>query len=344
MKTITSGVAIPSLENKVLQKSRAEINNASNNKKLLGLFIVSVISILVYQFIEVDMNYFDYAMKIRTPKLLSMTMAAVAIGVASIIFQTIINNTIVTPCLLGMNSLYILIHTVIIFFAGSTSVFASNKNLSFVVNVVLMGICATYIYTYLFRKTKYNILYVLLTGTILATFFGSISSALMRIMDPNEFASLQDKIIPSFSSVNGDIISIAFMLMAIVLILFRKDIKLLDVIALGKNQSINLGVDYDKTISRLLLVVTMLISIATAMIGPISFLGLIIANISRQLFSTYKHTYLMAGSALVGVIILVMGQAVIEHVFTYSTTIAVFINIFGGLYFMFLIMKNSKSS
>ena len=52
-------------------------------------------------------------MKIRTPKLIVMLITAFAIGGASIVFQSIIHNTIVTPCLLGMNSLYTLIHTAV---------------------------------------------------------------------------------------------------------------------------------------------------------------------------------------------------------------------------------------
>ena len=101
------------------------------------------------------------------PKLIVMLITAFAIGGASIVFQSIINNTIVTPCLLGMNSLYTLIHTAVVFFLGSASVVASNANLSFAVDVVLMGIAATVIYSWIFKKTKHNVLYVLLVGTVL---------------------------------------------------------------------------------------------------------------------------------------------------------------------------------
>ena len=132
----------------------------------------------------------------------------------------------------------------------------------------------------------------------------------------------------------------SFVLIALIIFAFRKEIKLLNVICLGKDQAINLGVDYDRVISRLLLAVTLFIAIATALVGPISFLGLILANISRQLFKTYKHTYLMVGSAFIGIIILLLGQSLIEHVFSFSTTISVFINIFGGGYFLYLILKN----
>lgn len=132
------------------------------------------------------------------------------------------------------------------------------------------------------------------------------------------------------------------MLIGLVIFALRKELKLLDVIALGKNQAMNLGVDVDKTIRRLLLGVTVLIAIATALVGPISFLGLIIANLSRQLFKTYKHTWLIFGSAVLGMIVLVGGQLVVEHGFSYSIPISVLITIGGGLYFLILLFGKGR--
>ena len=316
------------------------LRKLNNQSKMISLIILTIISILVYQFIDIDMNYFNYAMSIRTPKLLSMIIAAFCIGTSSIVFQSIINNRIVTPCLLGMNSLYILTHTLIYMILGSSSMFAYSNTIGFIIDILVMGVVSTIIYSYLFKKTKYNVLYVLLIGTVLSTLFSSVSNSLTRIMDPNEFASLQNKLIAGFDNVNSSILVIAIMLITLVIFINRKEIKLLNVICLGKNQAINLGVDYDKVISRLLLSVTVFIAIATALVGPISFLGLILANISRQLFITYKHSYLMIGAAFVGIIILLLGQSLIEHVFSFGTNISVFINIFGGGYFLYLILKN----
>ena len=107
---------------------------------------------------------------------------------------------------------------------------------------------------------------------------------------------------------------------------------------MGKNQAINLGVNYDRSVRRLLLGVTLFIAVATAMVGPISFLGLILANLSRQLLKTYKHSFLMLGSALFGIIVLVGGQLIVEQVFTYSVPISVFITVGGGIYFLYLLL------
>ena len=317
----------------------------ANRRKLLLMGALVVLCAAAYMLVDVNFakaKLFAYSMRIRSPKLIAMLITAFAIGGASIVFQSIINNTIVTPCLLGMNSLYTLIHTSVVFFLGSGSLFASNANVSFAVDLVLMGIVATVIYSYLFKKTKHNVLYVLLIGTVLTSFFSSMQSTMTRVMDPNEYDSLLPTLVASFSNINTEIIVFSLVVLAAVIFALRRELALLDVLTLGKDQAINLGVDYDRCIRRLLLGVTLCIAVATAMVGPISFLGLIIANLSRQLLKTYRHSQLIAGSALFGMLVLVGGQAIVEHVFSYSVPISVFITVGGGLYFLYLLLTNRR--
>ena len=317
----------------------------TNVRKLSVLALLVLLAGLGYMLAAVNFSNSAlavFSMKIRAPKLIAMLITAFAIGGASIVFQSIINNTIVTPCLLGMNSLYTLIHTAVVFFAGSGSIIAVNANLSFAVDVVLMGITATIIYSWIFKKTKHNVLYVLLVGTVLTSFFGSIQTTLTRVMDPNEYDSLLNTLVASFSNINSEIIIFSLVLLAAVIFALRKELALLDVLTLGKEQAINLGVDYDRCIRRLLLGVTLCIAVATAMVGPISFLGLIIANLSRQLLKTYRHTQLILGSALFGMIVLVGGQLIVEHVYSYSVPVSVFITVGGGLYFLYLLLTRKK--
>ncbi len=318
----------------------------SNVKKITVLALFVLLAAVAYMLVEVHFDstkLFQYAMKIRTPKLIVMLITAFAIGGASIVFQSIINNTIVTPCLLGMNSLYTLIHTAVVFCAGSASVLASNPNLSFAVDLLLMGMVATVVYSYLFQKTNHNILYVLLIGTVLSSFFSSIQSTMTRIMDPNEYDTLLNTLVASFSNINSEIIVFSLVLLALLIFWLRKELALLDVLTLGKAQAINLGVDYDRCVRRLLLGVTLCIAIATAMVGPISFLGLIIANLARQLLKTYRHTYLILGSALFGMFVLVGGQLLVEHAFAYAIPVSVFITVGGGIYFLYLLLNNRRA-
>ena len=317
----------------------------SNRRKLLVLAAIVLLCAAGYMLVGVNFSnpkLFAYAMKIRTPKLVVMLITAFSIGGASLVFQSIINNTIVTPCLLGMNSLYTLIHTAVVFFLGSASIVSTNANLSFGVDVVLMGITATILYSWIFQKTKHNVLYVLLVGTVLTSFFGSIQTTLTRVMDPNEYDTLLNTLVASFSNINSEIIVFSLVLLAGVIFALRKELALLDVLTLGKEQAINLGVDYDRCIRRLLLGVTLCIAVATAMVGPISFLGLIIANLSRQLLKTFRHTQLVLGSALFGMAVLVGGQLIVEHVYSYSVPVSVFITVGGGLYFLYLLLTRKK--
>lgn len=180
----------------------------SNRRKLVFMTVLMVLCAVGYLVVEVNFsnpNLVRYAMKLRAPKLLAMLITAFAIGGASLVFQSIINNTIVTPCLLGMNSLYTLIHTAVVFFIGSGSALAVNANLAFAVDVVLMGIVATLLYSYLFRKTNHNVLYVLLVGTVLTSFFGSIQTTLTRVMDPNEYDTLLTSLVAGFNNINNEI-------------------------------------------------------------------------------------------------------------------------------------------
>jgi iron complex transport system permease protein len=228
----------------------------ANVLKLTMLAVMMIVVTLAFLFVGVKFHnekLLRYAMKLRIPKVLAMIITAFAIGGATIVFQSVINNTIVTPCLLGMNSLYTLIHTSVVFVLGSGSVIFTNSNLSFLIDLVLMGVIATVVYSWLFKMTGYNVLYVLLVGTVMTSLFSSIQSTLTRIMDPNEYDTLLASLVASFTNINSEIIIFSVLVLALIILIFRKELALLNVITLGKEQAINLGVDYDRCIRKLLL-------------------------------------------------------------------------------------------
>lgn len=313
----------------------------ANTKKMLLLTLFVIVVSILYLTIDSYPNkpkLFRYILSLRIPTLAVMLIASFAIGSASIIFQSIINNRIVTPCLLGMNSMYTLVHTAIVFILGSGSIVVRNSNVAFAIDLIVMSISATFIYSYMFKKAKNNVLYVLLIGTVLSSFFGSVQSTMVRVMDPNEYETLLTTLVADFNHVNTEVILFSLILLVLLAAFLWKDIQLLDVITLGKDQAINLGIDYDKTIRKLLLGVVLCIAIATAMVGPISFLGLIIANLARQLLRTHKHSYLIPCSALMGMLSIIAGQLISQHVFSYAVPVSTFITIGGGIYFLYLLL------
>ena len=229
------------------------------NLMILAVLVAAVCALylLVNAYPE-NPKLFRYILSRRIPTLIVMLIAAFSIGSASIIFQSIINNRIVTPCLLGMNSMYTLVHTAIVFTVGSGHVIATNSNLSFAVDLVVMGVTATFLYSYMFRKTGNNVLYVLLIGTVLSSFFGSIQTTMIRVMDPNEYDALLTTLVADFSNINAEVIGFSLLLLTALVCFLWEDLKLLDAITLGKAQAINLGVDYDRTVRRLLLGVVLM--------------------------------------------------------------------------------------
>lgn len=326
--------------NGVLKNRRAK--QRSNQYRLVILAVMAAAAIACYLLLSSHPEkpeLFRYIISLRFPTLICMIIACISIGTATLVFQSIVNNRIVTPALLGMSSIYSFLHTAAVFVFGTGSVLFLNANLAFAVDLVTMGVMGTWIYWYLFRYTGHNILYIMLIGTVLSSFFGSIQSAMIRVMDPNEYDALLTTLVADFNHVNGEIIVFAMVSLAAIGIGLRKELKLLDVISMGRDQAINLGVDYDNVIRKLLFGVVLCMAVATATVGPVSFLGLIAANLSRQILRTYRHSYLITGASLLGMAALTGGQMISQHLFHFTVPVSTFVTIAGGIYFLYLLLS-----
>ncbi|GGH75794.1 iron complex transport system permease protein [Pullulanibacillus pueri] len=310
--------------------------------KLMILAGITIALILFFLFIDIG-GYWGYVLQSRGKKLFAMVLTGSAIGVSTLIFQTITNNKILTPSIIGLDSLYMLIQTFVVFVFGANTLTMMNSNLHFLISVGLMIVFAGLLYKFLFKREGQNIYFLLLVGIILGTLFQSVSSFMEMLIDPNEFLVVQDSMFASFNNVNTNLLLISCIAIVGVGLYALRFIKYLDVLSLGKDQAINLGVPYNAVVKRLLIIVAILISVSTALVGPITFLGLLVVNITYQFLGTYQHKPLILGSMLISVIALVGGQLIVEHVLSFSTTVSVIINLLGGIYFIYLLLKENKS-
>lgn len=308
-----------------------------------GLLACALAASLLYALLFVNPKFLGYVMNLRLPRLAAIVLAAVAISAASVVFQTIVRNRIVTPCLLGMNSLYVLIHTATAFLAGAGSLLASSPVATFLLDIAVMGAVAGLVYWKLFERTGGSVLYILLIGTVLATLFSSIQGTLVRIMDPNDYDALLGSLVASFTNVNATVLPLAAGLLALIAFILRRDLATLDVIALGRDAATSLGADHRRIVMRLLIGVALSIAVATAVVGPLSFLGLITANIARELGKTYRHAVLIPASALAGVTLLALGELVVERAAHSAIPVSVFVTLAGGAYFLWLILSSSEA-
>ncbi|PAD13565.1 iron ABC transporter permease [Shouchella clausii] len=297
-----------------------------------------------FLFIDIAPGAWDYALPRRGRSVVAIIIVGGAIASSTLFFQTITNNRILTPSIIGLDSLYMLIQTLLVFLFGTIGLVAINKYVNFGLSIVFMVLFAVLLYALMFKKEGQNLYFLLLVGIVFGTLFSSLSTFLQVMIDPNEFLTIQNRMFASFSNINVDLLWLSIVILAATVLYIWPYLRYLDAISLGRDQAINLGVPYDKAIRKFLVVIALLVSVSTALVGPVLFLGLLVANVARELMPTYKHTLLAITSVLVSSIALVGGTLLVERVFTYSAPLSVIINFVGGIYFIYLLLRGTKST
>lgn len=312
--------------------------NTKASLLLLGALVVAMVLLfLTYH----TYGNWAFALQLRGKKILAFVIVGLLTSFSTISFQTISQNHFLTPSILGFDSLYVLIQTLLFFVFGQSK---QGDPKLFFLNVFLMVFLSVMLFSTLLKQEKQDLFLLLMIGMILGTMFRSISTFLQVLMDPNEYDKLQGKLFASFSNVDVSLLTMVIPIVLIVIVLFFKASSKLDVLHLGVEQAINLGIDVSKFRKYILFLISLSVAIATALIGPITFLGFIVANVTYQWMTNYKHTYLFAAGALLSILFLVSGQFLVEQVFQMNTTLSVVIEFSGGLYFVWKLIKEKGGS
>lgn len=311
-------------------------------KKLFILSLFLILGIALFLFLGLSEKSYAYALSRRIPKIIAIVLTGAAIAYSSLVFQTVTENRILTPSVLGLDALYVFIQTVMIFFIGSQALAKVDTRISFLVSVLFMVIFSVGILGLILKKVKGNIYLLLLVGIITGTLFRSGSSFIQVIIDPNEFLILQGSLFASFNNVNTEVLAISGLLLVSAMGYGMTKTNELDVLSLGRDNAINLGINHRRLVNTMLVIVAILISVSTALVGPITFLGILVTNLSRELLKTYRHIYLIGGAMLISSTALVYGQLLVERIFVFSTPISVIINFIGGLYFIYLLLRENQ--
>ncbi|MWN04992.1 iron chelate uptake ABC transporter family permease subunit [Gilliamella sp. Pas-s95] len=310
----------------------------SSQKRVFGLFIIALICITCFMTIGLKGNI-GYILMHRTWIMLTMILVAFSAATSTLLFQTVTNNRILTPSIMGFESLFVLIQTIVIFFIDTQGIPYIGMIGRFIFESLLLVLFSLFLYRGLFTKLKQNLHLVLLIGIILGTLFRSLSNLLQRLMTPSEFAILQSRIFATFTRAEPILIVFSLVLVVIIgLFLWRMRYQF-DVLALGRDNAVNLGIDYQKSITIILLLVSVLVSISTALVGPFTFLGLLIANLAYSVSGSSQHRFLLPTAFLLGVIFLVGGQMFLERILNMVGALSIVIEFIGGSLFIFLLLK-----
>ena len=284
----------------------------------------------------------SFVIPFRGAKLAAMLLVAYAVAVSSVLFQTITHNRILTPAIMGFDALYLLIQAVVVFGFGQAATAASHPVAAFLLEVGAMTAFACLLFRWLFSDAVRSLHLMMLVGIIFGLLFRSLSNFVVRLIDPNEFLVLQDRMFASFNTVRVGLLPIALAAVCAASLLVWRMRRRYDVLALGRDIAVNLGVDYRRTLMLTLAAIAVLVSVSTALVGPVTFFGLLVSNLAYQAMGSDRHRHTVPAAVLLSVIFLVGGQTLLERVLGLNTTVSVVIEFLGGLMFLVLILRRGR--
>ena len=302
---------------------------------VIGLGVVAAIFIALY----LSWNMSVVIWPFRLGKLVSLILIAYTIAVSTVLFQTVSNNRILTPSIMGFDQLYILIQTVVVYFVGSTVIYGVSDEVRFIVVALILTLFSTSLFTWLFSGTIKGLHMTLLIGVVFGGLFFSLRMLLQLQLNPDEAVNLTDVMFANFNRFNTNLIGIAVIIVVIVSLFGWRMRYLFDVLALGRDMAINLGVDYKQAVTRILVLVSIMVAVSTALVGPVTFFGLLVASLAYQFTPTAKHMSVLPVAILLSIIFLVGGQFILEQLFNMASRLSFIIEFVGGIVFLTLLIK-----
>lgn len=320
------------------------MSESTNSRRPVAVlvFLAALVSVAALTFLTVDLGQnWSYALGLRTQKLAALVLVAYAIATSTVVFQTITENRILTPSILGFDAFYILIQTVLAYGFGHLSISHSNPKILFLLQTGIMVGASVLIYRWMLDGRKRDLQFVALAGLMFGILLRSVSNFLQRVIDPGEFAVLQDRMFASFNLVHADLLGISAILIGLASLIGWRMRSDLDVLALGRETAISLGVDYSRSVRVALFLVSVLVSVSTALVGPVTFFGLLVAHLAYRIAGTHRHAFILPAAVFIASTILIAGQFILERLFAFTTSLSIVIEFFGGIVFLFLITRRA---
>ena len=311
---------------------------------LILLGVLASYGLLVYKNpVPIDSPSFIPIVRRRMVALTSMIISAICQSLATVAFQSSTNNRIITPSLLGFEALYSTINTSTMFFFGATAFISFTTGVSsFLFQVAVMVLVCLLLYGWLLSGKYGNLQLMLLVGVIIGTGLRSVSAFMRRLLAPSEFDLLQAKLFGSVSNARAEYFPIAIPIVIIAAFLVVAYSKRLNVLSLGSGPSTALGVNHKFGIIYALILVSVLMSVSTALVGPLTFYGFLVATLTYQAAPTYDHRYIFPMSLAIGFLILTGAYFFMYHVFRAQGVVSIIIEMVGGVIFLIVLLRKGS--
>lgn len=309
--------------------------------RLATLAVMALMAALAFMTLGVEADW-AFVLQHRGTKVVTMVIVACALGMSTVVFQTVTHNTILTPAVMGLDALYQFLQAVLVLVLGSIGVVGMGVLPKFAMEIALMVTLSVALMRWLFTGHASSLHLMLLVGMVVGILFRSMTSFAMRMIDPNEFATLQDRMFANFNTIHTQLLWPSLALLVLGALYFWRQRHVLDVLALGRDAAVNLGINYQPQVLRLLVVMCTMVAISTALVGPVTFFGLLVANMAYQWMGTRRHQWVLPAVVLWGCVLLLAGQVVLERVLGFNSALSVVVEFVGGLVFIYLLMRKGK--
>ncbi|MDD0975282.1 iron chelate uptake ABC transporter family permease subunit [Pseudomonas fontis] len=287
---------------------------------------------------------FAYVIPKRLTRLAAIGIAGVCIAYASVIFQTIAGNRILTPAIMGYEAIYLLFQALLILLLGTQSLVLLGRHGNVLLSILLMLGYSWLIHRWLFRNGRNNVYMLLLLGLVLSMVMATFTQFIQLKISPGEFSILQGFNYASFNKAQPAQVIYSGLLVALVCLLVQRTLPLLDVLSLGRDQAISLGVDYLRSVSLQLALIAVLVAVSTSLVGPTAFMGVFVANITYALARTNRHRVTLPMASAIAIALLIIAQYLVEQLFNYNTSVSILINLVCGVYFLTLMVRTRGSA
>nr|WP_278723730.1 iron chelate uptake ABC transporter family permease subunit [Corynebacterium accolens] len=278
----------------------------------------------------------------RADALIAMAIVAVCQAMATVSFHTVTNNRILTPSIMGFESLYVAINTATIFFLGASGLNDARTVPTFLMQMAVMVGLSLVLYSWLLTNRKQNMHAMLLVGVVIGGGLGSLSTFMQRMLTPSEFDILTARLFGSVNNAETEYYPIAIPIVAIATTLLVLNARKLNVISLGADVSTNLGVNHKAHAIYTLILVSLLMATTTALVGPMTFLGFLVATLAYQFADTYDHRYIFPMAVGLAFFVLIAAYFLMQHVFSAQGVVSIIIELVGGSVFLFVIMRKGR--
>ncbi|TNC66608.1 iron chelate uptake ABC transporter family permease subunit [Rubellimicrobium roseum] len=278
----------------------------------------------------------------RGARLAALLVVGTAVAVATVLFQTVSSNRILTPSVMGFDALFVLLQTGLVFSLGGVGAAALPATARFALEGGLLMGAGLLLFGTLLGSRRPDLHRMVLTGLILGVLFRSLAGFLQRLIDPNDFVVAQASSFASFGAVDTELLGLAALLSAAAAAGAWVMRHRLDVLALGRDTAVGLGLDHRRAVLLVLVLVAALVSVSTALVGPVTFFGLLVTALAHRLMRTHRHALLLPAAALIAGITLVGGQIVVERLLGLTATLGVVVEFLGGLAFLLLVLKEPQ--